>query len=444
MYRSALATVTNPDINIKDWSSYFKGKSGVRLSSAVNKALASEKYLLTHSTIVCSVDTEEGENDVPYKDYLVTANTEQYINGNSDAFERRLLNSSYKSFLTASVYTEHVQLQDLAKGHIVDVVARDTGDSLYVDLLMATNRKFGQLCSDIEAGSVNSLSMGANCSFSSCTICGHVTDLTGTGRYGNQSFCEHILALKGSQYYSDGRHRHIAELLGHHTCPESVVFVDASWVLVPAFKGAVVHKIVSREAEVDGRKVISLENIANKAATTNEPRDIQYGDVVKLVKHSDFNPEMPIGEKYLLVDETSDGMITLLSRDGVEYNHVQPDTVVPAWGPAVRNYLWPNDTFNHFGSLDQTKINKASLFGFYGLLRIGTELKEALEVVKFVDSKNMDSLRFIDNEFYREFAKSGMTEGMAKKYMSRAKLSNLGDKYWNRLEDFNRSLIFLR
>lgn len=55
---------------------------------------------------------------------------------------------------------EHVQLEELSKGRIIDAVARDIGPSVYVDILVATDRKHTQLIEDILSGKMSTLSMG--------------------------------------------------------------------------------------------------------------------------------------------------------------------------------------------------------------------------------------------------------------------------------------------
>lgn len=55
---------------------------------------------------------------------------------------------------------EHVQIKELSKGKIIDAVARDLGDTVYIDILVATDRKHTELIKDIESGKMNTLSMG--------------------------------------------------------------------------------------------------------------------------------------------------------------------------------------------------------------------------------------------------------------------------------------------
>lgn len=55
---------------------------------------------------------------------------------------------------------EHVQIEDLSKGRIVDAVARDIGESIYVDILVATDRRHKDLIQAIESGKMSTMSMG--------------------------------------------------------------------------------------------------------------------------------------------------------------------------------------------------------------------------------------------------------------------------------------------
>ena len=55
---------------------------------------------------------------------------------------------------------EHVQIEELSKGRIIDAVARDIGDALYVDILIATDRRHEDLVKAIQSGKMGTLSMG--------------------------------------------------------------------------------------------------------------------------------------------------------------------------------------------------------------------------------------------------------------------------------------------
>jgi len=80
-----------------------------------------------------------------------------------------------------------------------------------------------------------------NCkiAFSICTKCGNrAVDET--------QACQHVRFEKNNIFYDDsGNERKVAELCGHESEPESVTFIDASWVKAPAFTGAVIRNIIN-------------------------------------------------------------------------------------------------------------------------------------------------------------------------------------------------------
>lgn len=221
-----------------------------------------QKFLLTHCTIVASVDTET--TGLPtgsqlfdgsqikrlYPDYFISNGTTKYVNNNHDAFERKLLLSSFRSFVGGQNYVEHVQIPELSKGRIIDAAARDIGDAIYVDILVATERKHKALVDAITTGQLGTLSMGCQVSFTICTKCGNAAE-------DETQLCRHIKYEKGN-YFIDpkGQRRKIAELCGHVSAePGSVKFIEASWVANPAFKGAVLRNILSPKAgEVAGTR----------------------------------------------------------------------------------------------------------------------------------------------------------------------------------------------
>lgn len=93
---------------------------------------------------------------------------------NCDAWDRQTLLKSYRTFIGAHNFVEHVQIEDLSKGRIIDAVARDIGDSVYVDILIATDRKHTDLVDAIQSGKMSTMSMGCTIDFSCCTKCGNV------------------------------------------------------------------------------------------------------------------------------------------------------------------------------------------------------------------------------------------------------------------------------
>jgi len=257
----AYANIIKPEINIPVWdrvrdSAQALGSAfATREASKISLAQFSPKeYMLSHATIVASVDTDRGpgplgrhlENgftvDRPFADYLVTQKSARFINNNHDAWERKLLLASFRTFVGGENYLEHLQIPEMSKGKIVDAAARDIGDSIYIDILVATHRKHKPLVAAINSKQLQTLSMGANVAFTLCTKCGNrAADET--------QLCSHIKYEKGNKF-SDilGLERKVAELCGHvKEEPGSNRFIEASWVGNPAFPGAVLRNILTQE-----------------------------------------------------------------------------------------------------------------------------------------------------------------------------------------------------
>src|SRR5688572_32231158 len=156
----AYANIIKPDINVPVWdrvrdSAQALGSAfSTRASSKISLAQFSPKeYMLSHATIVASVDTENGPGplgrhlesgftvDRPYADYYITPKTARFVNNNQDAWGRRLLLATFRTFIGGENYLEHLQIPEMSKGKIIDAAARDIGDSVYIDILVATHRK---------------------------------------------------------------------------------------------------------------------------------------------------------------------------------------------------------------------------------------------------------------------------------------------------------------
>jgi hypothetical protein len=130
------------------------------------------QYLLSHVTIIASVDTEDSglptgkqmfdsfQIDRRWSDFYITSGSERYINNNQDSWERKLLLSCYRTFVGGENYFEHIQIPELSKGKVIDAAARDIGDSIYVDILVATDRKHKSIIEAVSNGTLSTLSMG--------------------------------------------------------------------------------------------------------------------------------------------------------------------------------------------------------------------------------------------------------------------------------------------
>ena len=264
----AKAQIQKPGIQFAEWAALrSKAISPApdfqrRTAKVILDEYDPSKYMLSHATIVASVDTvdapaklgkhyEDGfEVDRRFRNYYITPETAGLVNNNNDSFERKLLLASYKTFVGAQSYVEHVQIPELSKGRIIDAAARDIGNSVYVDILIANELKHKPLIDAIKSGKLGTLSMGCSTSYCQCSKCGNVaTDET--------TMCPCIRYFKGTTFLDEkGVERKVAELCGHHTAPESVKFIEASWVANPAFKGAVLRNILSpEEAKEKAQKV---------------------------------------------------------------------------------------------------------------------------------------------------------------------------------------------
>jgi len=260
----ANAAVVKPNVSMPAWDEVRH--RAVQLGTAFDKRKASQvvlkeydpnKFLLSHCTIIASVDTENGPGQLgkhfeggftvnrKYADYYITPNTSIYVNNNQDSWERKMLLSCFKTFVGGENYVEHLQIPELSKGKIIDAAARDIGDSIYVDILVATDRKHKPLIDAIASGQLATLSMGCSVSHTTCSKCGNVSE-------DETQMCSHIRYSKGNTFVDSlGKTRKIAELCGHVTDPTSVKFIEASWVANPAFTGAVLRNILS-PAEIAG------------------------------------------------------------------------------------------------------------------------------------------------------------------------------------------------
>jgi hypothetical protein len=195
----ARADVTQPSWSIDYWGNFVQRARGrVRTASSSPNLVAQaseilqdqfspEKYLLTHATIVASVDTSEVSNvklgnvsemgrrvNRRWANYHILPKCDIYINNNHDAWDRPVLLKSYRTFVGAHNFVEHVQIEDQSKGRIIDAAARDIGDSVYVDILIATSRRHASLIRDIESGRMGTMSMGCSVTETICTKCGNV------------------------------------------------------------------------------------------------------------------------------------------------------------------------------------------------------------------------------------------------------------------------------
>lgn len=285
--RFAHAITTAKDVEFDRWMDEIRSQNeGVvsknrvnRVANVVLRKADPKQYLLSHATIVASVDTYSPKGvktgrannrgvqiEIRHPDFRIKPSGFDIINNNGDAWERSLLLSTYRTFIGAPNYLEHIQLPELSKGFIVDAISRDLGDTCYVDILVGTDRKHKKLVSDILSGEMSALSMGCISLFTICTKCGNVA-------VDDSQLCPCLQYDGKGAKFSDGsgNHHPVAELIGHVSVPNSNQFIEASWVKNPAFKGAVRRNFLNADS-------IAVASQINKASRVYNVRQKEKHD----------------------------------------------------------------------------------------------------------------------------------------------------------------------
>jgi hypothetical protein len=200
-----------------------------------------DKFLYIHSTIMAGVKPEENG-------YWITSDTEKFINDNNDAWTCTDLISDYKSFKRATTFVEHDQRLENARGKCVDVIARDMGDTVLIDVLFSVDRRHKDLVANMENGIINAVSMGCTTAKTVCSICGNEAS-------DPNAYCEHLKAGNKGRIFktADGKSRRSAEICKNNT------FFDISLVANPAFAGAVFRKILS-SSEISNHLLANILN----------------------------------------------------------------------------------------------------------------------------------------------------------------------------------------
>lgn len=170
MMKYGAATVVNPVVSPSKWIDTRVAPGRMKIAKKVIGQHDIADWLLTHVTIMASVDCDFADPKDLKSNYLIKPEHSIFVNNNGDSWERSLLAATYKTFLTADNFVEHVQIPELSKGKILDVALREVPfakdkdgkdiTTLYVDILIATNRKHTDLIRKIESGEYSAVSMG--------------------------------------------------------------------------------------------------------------------------------------------------------------------------------------------------------------------------------------------------------------------------------------------
>jgi len=237
---------------MNDWRHLTAGRVRIARDIKVDwSQFNQDKFIFSHCTIVSSVNVEENG-------YYIDPVCSPLINNNGNAWSNPVLLATFRTFVGGENYLEHVQIPELSKGKILDALVRPIkyknvklgkeANVYYCDILVATERRHGKLCSRIASGELTTMSMGCLANWVQCSRCGLVLG-------DDDENCEHI-DRQMLQAFTDenGIERVVAELCGRVSKdvngswigdPESVRFIEASWVERPAFEGAVLNHFLS-------------------------------------------------------------------------------------------------------------------------------------------------------------------------------------------------------
>lgn len=386
--RYARANVVQPSIHGLQWDKVRIASGAKTINASLKKQaedilgepFTPDRFLLTHSTIVCSVDaitppntktgsiTEGGQTiNRKYADYRISSETDKFINNNLDSWSRGVIKKSYQTFIGAHNFVEHIQVEELSKGRIIDAVLRDIGDSLYVDILVATDRKHKDLVKQIESGQMNSMSMGCSVDFTLCTKCGHVAaDET--------EMCPHVKYEKGNVFYDEQGNKHrVAELCGHEDIggTAGVTFIEASWVATPAFTGAVARNTLeipsadmAKSASEEQLNEVPEKWIAKAASLVDSPWYDPHGQLSKKAGPFDMDDEDDGGDDK--ADTPSESLLKQLEdvyetaivdrfRQKLE-NELKAEKAQEVMNPPIdKSVVEQNDTIVKEGSMSASK-----------------------------------------------------------------------------------------
>ena len=170
MLRYGAAALVTPIVDPFKWVEKKVPAGRIKVARTVIAKYDPGKWILSHATIMASVDVELADPKEKKSDYYIRPEHSVYVNNNGDAWERELLKGTYKTFLGADNFLEHCQLAALSKGKVIDVALREVPigkdpegkelTTLYVDILLATSREHEDLVEKIKNGEYSTLSMG--------------------------------------------------------------------------------------------------------------------------------------------------------------------------------------------------------------------------------------------------------------------------------------------
>jgi len=211
-----------------------------------------EDCIYAHVTAMGTVNLEDNG-------FYIKPECAKYVNTNGDSWEKGLVVHTINSYLEKGLnYIEHVQVPYFAKGRPVDILLKDVGDSLYVDLLIEIQDE--ETAQKVINGEYNSCSIGCSYSWAVCSKCGQRFSPV-------DARCSHLdFHLRQNFTDENGIERVIAEVLRERD--GGTVYTDISWVANPAFKPAVLHDVLIPEIKTSAvgislSELVSMGNMIN-------------------------------------------------------------------------------------------------------------------------------------------------------------------------------------
>lgn len=168
------------------------------------------------------------------------------FNGNLDYFSKKELLKAYKTFCGRSLFLNHDTSSPLkAVGKVLDSYPVEDPDTheFYIECLARVDKALHpELAGMIENGDLNSVSMGASCGASQCSICAH------TIHSDQDSKCAHLNRL-GQQFDAEVDLPEYSIKKGESTpafCINSdLTFSELSIVSVPADSAALIKTVIA-------------------------------------------------------------------------------------------------------------------------------------------------------------------------------------------------------
>ena len=166
--------------------------------------------------------------------YVVVKAISARINQNYDAWPSEELRDNYETFIGDPVFVNHKnENPERTRGIVLDAkyVEDEVLEDKYILLLIEVDGEaFPNLAHEIVTGGIDSVSMGADIEYSTCSICGNeaVTQ---------EDLCVHVERYKGCYLKDDGEEKLVYEIC------HGVEFFEISFVFDPADETALFEKV---------------------------------------------------------------------------------------------------------------------------------------------------------------------------------------------------------